>query len=80
MFVITINGRPANMQKLSKYEGRVLLDHNEADRYLCASTQQAAMQMFLFHFGFTWEERAEGIECESVYVLKPEGKKKEGAK
>lgn len=69
MYAICLNEKPATLEKLYKHEDRHIHDHNEDKLYLCAPTEKAAKDLYLHHFGFTWKERARGVECYRVVPL-----------
>lgn len=73
MFVITFKGNPATVEKLHDAESKVVnhLAYNaERESYLSAPTAKQAKAAFLHWFGFTWKERAEGIDVAKVVAVK----------
>lgn len=83
MHVITLNGKPASIERLAKATkttGLVLSEH-EAKSLLAGTSPKAVQEHFVSYFGFTWKERAKGVELAPatlptlVPVLKPAAKK-----
>lgn len=68
MHVITYRGKPATLEKLYSVEDSVIYDHNLDDSYLVGKTKAATISLYIHHFGFTWKERPEGIDCLKVSV------------
>lgn len=42
-------------------------EETESQAILAAPTRKACVALYLYHFGFTWAERAKGVECHHVY-------------
>jgi hypothetical protein len=73
MYVITYKNKPATLEKLNDKEWSLtghVLDFGDVDNrsYIAAPTKKEAVEVFLYHFGFTWKERAHGIECQKAQV------------
>lgn len=66
MWVITYKGKAATIDKLCKvnfgaHPDRYIFDEED---YLARSTKAKTKELFLYYFGFTWKERAKGIDVE----------------
>jgi len=73
MYVITYKGKPATLGKIYAVEGatgRYMLSEYQRYGFIAAPSARAAKAHFLNHIGFTWKERAEGIEVQKVEVAK----------
>lgn len=66
MYVITLYKKPATLEQLYNVENKHLVDSNEENSYLAAPTKPTCIDLYLHHFGFSWEERIEGIGCMKV--------------
>ena len=66
MYVITFEKKPATIAQIYTAEGRKPHWRTESGGYLAAATKKEAVELFLYHIGFTWKERAKGIGCRKV--------------
>lgn len=69
MWVITIKNKPAPLDKIKKAEKKTSGWSEDDDCYISAPTKKAAIELYLYHFGFTWRERAKGVDCKRVTVV-----------
>ena len=71
MYAITFKGRPATMEQIYKAEDKIPTYHlsDFPDQYLVARTKRGVINLFLYHIGFTWKERAKGIDAQKVGVI-----------
>lgn len=72
MYVITFKGRPATIRKLHEVEGKqpnFMHGGDELDVYISATSKARAKAVFIYWFGFTWKERAKGIDVLAVKVV-----------
>lgn len=72
MYTITFKGRPASLETIFKAEGRTPTYHlsDFPDQFLAARTKRGVINLFLYHVGFSWKERAKGIEAQKVTVAR----------
>lgn len=71
MHVITFKGRPATVRELHEAEGKqpsYKILETELESYLATSSESKAKKLFLSWFGFTWAERAKGIDVAKVVL------------
>lgn len=63
MWVITFKGKPATIEKIYDVERDMQgVERQERGTYIAAKTKSQTIEMFLYHIGFTWAERAKGID------------------
>lgn len=71
MYIITYKGKPATLGTLFDAEtlsgaAAQRMDTEELDAYMSAKTIARLKEIYVYHFGFTWQERAEGVEIKGV--------------
>jgi len=69
MFIITFKGRPATLETVYEAERGAVPFHTgttERESYLAAPSAAKAKALFIYYIGFTWGERAKGIEVARV--------------
>jgi hypothetical protein len=76
MYVITYKGKPATLDKMHNLEiikgaSAYNMDMRQRDSYLAAPTKQKAIDLYLYHFGYTWKERTAGIHVALVTTVSP---------
>lgn len=70
MWVITYRGKPATyrkifeVEKLSNQLNR--LELYQSDSFIAFKFKKFAIAKYLYHVGFTWKERARGIEVNKI--------------
>lgn len=68
MWVITYKGKPAPLVKLHEATMKDMghppfyIDSIEEGAYLTGTSRRVTVDVFLHYFGFTWAERAKGID------------------
>lgn len=72
MYVIAFKGMPVTVRKMHEIEG-IQPNYKSLDSelagYLAAPSAAKARQAYLSWFGFTWKERAKGIDVLAVKVV-----------
>lgn len=70
MWVICYKSKPAIYKKIYIVEDRMSkldnLNHMELESYIACRSKKMAIGLFLHHVGFTWRERAKGIEVKKI--------------
>lgn len=70
MWVITVKGKPATLGKINQEERKSHnardLDYQEVDTYLTGKTKGAAVELYLFNYGFTWRERPKTVDVKKI--------------
>lgn len=70
MWVITYKGKPATYKKIFEVEGLPIKLHHlelyQSESYIAFKFKKFAIAKYLFHVGFTWGERARGIEVNKI--------------
>lgn len=69
MYIITYKGKPATLEKIYEAERDAVPFHTgttERESYLAAPSAAKAKALFIYYIGFTWPERAKGIEVARV--------------
>lgn len=68
MYVICHYQKPVTLERLytlnnDEIAGRWRIDERQYDLYLAHKTKKGVIALYLYHFGFTWTERPEGISA-----------------
>lgn len=68
MYVITYKGKPATLRRLYTLNGSPpwYLTADNDQEYLAYRTRKAAIERYIYHFGFSWRERSGDVECQKV--------------
>lgn len=77
MYIITYKEKPATLDRLYQveetefctiYHSAYGLSEAERDMYVTSAKRKYCVDFYLHHFGFTWEERARGIEIRKIQI------------
>ena len=66
MWYVTYKNKPATLEKICNVEGRSditeRMEQSQRDKVPAYRTRSGAISLYLYYIGFTWKERAKGIE------------------
>lgn len=75
MWIITYRGKAATIEQINGAERYTSQGYetgsndDEGKEYIVAATKKQAIRHYLNVFGFSWPERAEGLECQYLHKM-----------
>lgn len=65
LYVISINNKPATIEKLCRANGDeppFTMDEDTKRSFIVDTSKESLISQYLFWFGFTWKERPKGVD------------------